>query len=212
MVTKNIIYSNMRNFQLRIVDWLTILSIIIGPIFGVVLAIELEKRRSRRERRLDIFRTLMRTRRTPMWPEHVGSLNLVEIEFRNDKPVIEIWKRLFAHLGTPQPRHSREEINNGLSKEETRERNQIYGNRIMQERQKLLSLLLHAISNAIGFKIEQLEIFEGGYTPQGWDDVDTENSAVRRLFAEISAGKRLFPIGVFHFPGQHGDGSDDPNL
>jgi hypothetical protein len=50
--------------------------------------------------------------------------------------------------------------------------------------------------------MEQLEIFKGGYTPQGWTDVEFEQTAVRRLFAEIYLGHRMFPIGVFHFPGQ----------
>lgn len=30
----------------------------------------------------------MRTRRTPIWPDHVGALNLVEIEFHDCPKVI----------------------------------------------------------------------------------------------------------------------------
>jgi hypothetical protein len=63
-----------------------------------------------------------------------------------------------------------------------------------------LSKLLHAIGKDLGFKIEQLEIFEGGYTPQGWGTVEDEQTAVRRLFTDIALGRRMFPIGVFHFP------------
>ena len=62
-------------------EWLTLLAIVLGPLFGVWLARHMQDRAIYRERRMDIFRTLMRTRRTPMWPDHVGALNLVEIEF-----------------------------------------------------------------------------------------------------------------------------------
>jgi Family of unknown function (DUF6680) len=74
--------------------------------------------------------------------------------------------------------------------------------RLYSERQSLLARLLHAMAEVLKFKVEQLEIFEGGYTPQGWHDIETEQMIVRRLFADIGAGKRIFPIGVFYFPGQ----------
>ena len=52
---------------------------------------------------MEIFRMLMRTRRTRLYPEHVGALNLVEIEFAHDRPVIDAWRELFKHLGSEHP-------------------------------------------------------------------------------------------------------------
>jgi uncharacterized protein DUF6680 len=167
------------------------------------MARRLEGKRAKRERRLDIFRTLMRTRRTPMWPDHVGALNLVEIEFHDHPRVIEKWRKLFEHLGTPHQKRRDEEISETMPEHEKRERSNRYWLRLDQERHEILAELLHAIGKVSGFsKMEQLEIFKGGYTPQGWTDVDFEQTAVRRLFAEIYLGHRMFPIGVFHFPGQ----------
>lgn len=184
-------------------DWLTIAAIVLGPIFGASLAVWLEARRAKRERRLDIFRTLMRTRRNPMWPDHVGALNLVEIEFQDHPKVIQNWKALFQHLGTEHVRRQDEQTDKDMPQHEQNERNNRYWLRLLQERQEILTELLHAISKVVGFsKMEQLEIFKGGYTPQGWNDIDMEQAAVRRLFTEIYLGRRMFPIGVFHFPGQ----------
>ena len=44
---------------------------------------------------MDLFRTLMRTRRVPMSADHVGALNLIEIEFASEPDVLAAWKLLY---------------------------------------------------------------------------------------------------------------------
>jgi hypothetical protein len=110
-------------------DWLTLLAIVLGPLFGVWLARHMQNRAFYRERRMDIFRTLMRTRRTPMYPEHVGALNLVEIEFAKDKDVIGAWRDLFAHLGTEHSR-KRDEVVETANQRDAGERHHRYGLRL----------------------------------------------------------------------------------
>lgn len=186
-------------------DWLTLAAILLGPLLGAGFALALEGKRERRARRLGIFKTLMRTRRTPMWPDHVGALNLVELEFSDNQEVLAAWKALFEHLGKPQARRPEEEIREGFKSDLISERDRIYFQRLGQERQTLLSKLLHAIGKDLGFKIEQLEIFEGGYTPQGWGTLEDEQTVIRKMFADIASGRRMFPIGVFHFPSSSQD-------
>jgi hypothetical protein len=53
------------------------------------------------------------------------------------------------------------------------------------------------MAKALGFKIEQLEIFEGAYTPQGWADIELEQTAIRRFAAQIAFGQRALPVLVF---------------
>jgi hypothetical protein len=184
---------------MTLADWLTLLAIILGPLIGVALARYLQDRNFNRERRMDIFRTLMRTRRTPMWPDHVGALNLVEIQFAEDKDVIDAWRELFKHLGTPHARRSDETPLDGMSPEETGERDRRYYTRLGGERQRLLAKLLHAMAKVLDFKIEQLEIFEGGYTPQGWADIEVEQNVIRRFAALLAAGQRALPIAVWDY-------------
>jgi hypothetical protein len=47
---------------------------------------------------MDVFRTLMRTRRMRLNPDHVGALNLVEIEFYRQADVIAAWETYWEHL------------------------------------------------------------------------------------------------------------------
>ncbi|MCC7267939.1 MAG: hypothetical protein IT546_11435 [Caulobacteraceae bacterium] len=44
--------------------------------------------------------------------------------------------------------------------------------------------------------MEQLEIFEGGYSPQGWNDELIEQRAVRRYIIDLALGRRSWPISV----------------
>ena len=183
--------------------FLTILAILSGPAVGVWLGIKLQRRRAKEERRFDVFRTLMRTRRTPIAVEHVGALNLVEIEFRDDREVISKWKALFDHFGTPHPRHANEENRSGLKPEELAEREGRYLARLAEERQELLAKLLSEIAKSVGFNnIQQLDIFKGGYTPQGWEDTEMQQLAIRNLFTDIYLGRKVFPVGIVNLPDQ----------
>lgn len=179
-------------------DYINIAAIVLGPVFAVWLTRFLDDRRERNNRRMDIFRTLMRTRRTPIYPEHVGALNLIEIEFAKDKEVLKHWKDLFIHFGTEHQRKQSEMIGSVEVDEETR-RNKIFDERLAQERQTILAKLLHAMATSMNFKVEQLEIFEGGYTPQGWATMELEQQIIRRFGVELFLGKRVLPVGIVDY-------------
>ena len=59
----------------------TVLAVLVGPVIAVLITRYFDNRRADEARKLDIFRTLMRTRRLPLHWDHVGALNLVEVEF-----------------------------------------------------------------------------------------------------------------------------------
>jgi hypothetical protein len=56
------------------------------------------------------------------------------------------------------------------------------------------------MAKALNFKIEQLEIFEGGYTPQGWEDELAEQRLVRKFLLDLYQGKVALPVMVFDVP------------
>jgi uncharacterized protein DUF6680 len=170
-----------------------------GPIAAVIITRLLDDWRQDKARRMEVFRTLMRTRRSVLQPDHIGALNLVEIEFARDEAVLAAWKALFTHFATAHPRQEHERIDMIANEEEIKSRNQAFGTRIIQERQSFLAKLLHAMARALGFKIEQLEIFEGGYTPQFWVDVDSEQDIMRKYVVELARGTKIVPIGVFDY-------------
>ena len=64
--------------------------------------------------------------------------------------------------------YATESIDENMAPEEVNSRNSRFDERLYKERQRLLTKLLHAIAKEMKFDIEQLEIFKGGYIPQGW--------------------------------------------
>ncbi len=66
-------------------EWLTIIAIAIGPFLGICVHGKLEDRKRTYERKLDIFKTLMATRATPLARVHVEALNRIDIEFTGRK-------------------------------------------------------------------------------------------------------------------------------
>jgi len=58
------------------------IAILLGPIIGVVLGVILthytDYMRAKQERKLDIFRDLMRTRGIPFCEDHFFALNLID--------------------------------------------------------------------------------------------------------------------------------------
>jgi len=62
-------------------EWINLAAILLGPILAVLVTRFIDSRRETQSRRMEIFKTLMRTRRTPTYADHVGALNLIEVEY-----------------------------------------------------------------------------------------------------------------------------------
>ena len=151
------------------------LAVVTGPLSAVLIAWALEKRRVQRERRMDIFRTLMRTRTgsARLSADHVAALNLVEVEFRNDSGVRDAWKQYFEILRQLGQKQHVEPLS----------------------MEKSLAKLLQVMSKTLGYKIEGLEIFfEGGYTPQYWETIETEWRSIREYVIALAQGNAAVPV------------------
>ncbi|GAA0288301.1 DUF6680 family protein [Rhodovulum strictum] len=159
------------------IDWFAIATAaaaVIGPAVAVWITRKSDDRKEVQARRMDIFRTLMRTRRIPIHFEHVGALNLIEIEFAKDAPVIAAWKEYLRVLSEPTPP----------------EGDIVAHTQLRQRRDTHLTKLISTIAKALKFNVEQMDIFEGNYIPQGWHDEDWEQKAVRKALLEVLSSRR----------------------
>ena len=152
---------------------LTILAIFLGPFSALLVSRLLDNSRADKARRMDIFRTLMRTRNQLLSWEHVQALNLVELEFTKYPKVIDAWKNYIEKLREPSP----------PIEEQERFR------QFQDKRDKLLTLLIAEIAKTLKIEVEQLEILEGNYVPQGWDDEEWEQILIRRALIEVLYGR-----------------------
>jgi hypothetical protein len=80
--------------------WLTIATIIIGPLAALLIQKHLEGLEAREDRKVMIFRNLMASRANRMSPAYVQALNGIEVEFYGETKVIEAWRSLIEQLYT----------------------------------------------------------------------------------------------------------------
>jgi hypothetical protein len=134
----------------------------------------------------------MRSRRSPLSVEFVGGLNLIEVEFFNDAHVLAAYRTLLSDLNIVVTSSNYDE------------------NRTAQNREYLRTVLLSAIAKSLRFNIPDLEIFRGGYTPQGHVNIDAEQAAIRTFLADIAAGRKSLPITAIVAPAPVTTPSEQP--
>lgn len=176
-------------------DWFAIataLAAVAGPIIAVWITRSSDARKEIQGRRMDIFRTLMRTRKMPVHFDHVGALNLIEIEFAKDESVIRAWKEYLRNLSDPFPVNAEEAVQSNF----------------LKKRETMLTKLISEIAKVLKFKVEQMDIFEGNYIPQGWHDDDWEQKLARKGLIEVLSGRR--PIVIQPYAPSQGTGPYPP--
>lgn len=156
----------------------TIVAVFAGPVLAVWVTRIIDDERDIKSRKMEIFRTLMRTRKIPIHFEHVGALNLVEVEFSENQNVIAAWRSYLKNLGDELPPIEQKERYDKLVK----------------EREALLTKLIHEIAIILKIKVQQLDILEGNYIPQGWHDDDWEQRIARRHLISVLSGRT--PLAV----------------
>lgn len=153
------------------------LGVIVATLFGPVLAVMVTRwhdNASRvRERRLEIFRILMATRRTILSPERVRALNLVEIDFYGKKGVEEAHREVMKHINTSA---------------------QLNPQKWNDQLRSLITRLLSEMAKVLGYSLQQLDVLEGGYHPQGFVDIELEQQTLRRVLIQVFSGNR--PLSV----------------
>ena len=96
------------------------------------------------------------------------------------------WKKYLANLSEKNRRRPLRKTRKTLSE---------------KKRDALLTKLIDEIAKSLKFRVEQLDILEGNYVPQGWNDDDWEQRLVRRGLIEVLHGRR--PLTVQPFAAQN---------
>lgn len=147
----------------------------LGPIFAVVITLWRQSRNDKYTRRLYVFRALMATRGVGLSPEHVGALNLIEVDYFRCKGVQAAWLKYKDHL-----------CNKGMPE----------ATAWHESREKLLASLLHEMANILNFRIDAIDIFRSGYAPQGWAQRDAMYEQALSYVQQLAEGKKVVPLYV----------------
>lgn len=167
---------------MQIQDWLMILAVLAGPIIAVQLTRFVDNKKEQRDRKLQIFKTLMATRAYTISPQHVEALNRIDLEFSNkhkkERSVVYAWKEYLDLLG---------------DKDMPREQWGI-------KRIELLVELLHCMAQVLNYEFDKTHIKNSAYSPVAHGDIEDQQTAVRMGVIDILQGKRVLPMYVTNFP------------
>lgn len=143
-----------------------------GPIIATRQSDERRMLSEKRAAKLWVFRQLMGHRYDITHQNFVGALNLIPIEFAESPDIIKAFDEFIEAF---DPRHS-ERSDAGPF------------------RSKVIVRLLQSMGRNLGYDLEQLDLKDQVYSPQGWTNVASQQEAIRKLLVDIADGKRAFPV------------------
>lgn len=170
---------------MTISDWLVIGAIIIAPILAVQIQKFIENKREKRARKMQIFRALMATRATPLYPQHVEALNMIDIEFFENKKITDAWKLLLDNFANypKDPKDANYQAQLNFS---------------MEKSTDLLVDLLYEMAKYLNYTFDKVHIKRGAYIPKGHADYILDQEFIRRAFVGVLLGQVPIPIKVMN--------------
>lgn len=167
---------------MTIADWIMIAAVFLGPIVAVRLTRHLDNKKEIRERKLNIFKTLMATRAYAVSWDHVVTLNKIDLEFdkadTKEKAVIDAWKEYLDLLSDKQMPFD------------------VWNTK----RVDLLVELLHKMAQVLDYDFDKTHIKNSSYSPVAHGKLEDEQSALRQGVIEVLSGKRELPMRITNWP------------
>ena len=169
---------------MRITDWLMIVAVLLAPLVAVQVQKILERYREDRERKLNVFKTLMATRAATISAQHVQALNTIDLEFQGKKykAVTDSWKTYLDHLFH-------------YPKEDDKQQTVWAERRI-----DLLAKLLMEMGKSLDYSFDEVHVRRAIYAPEAHAQLDKENSLIRRGLVTLLHGDAHLKMDVTSFP------------
>ena len=174
-------------YGLEIKDWVMVVAVLIGPILAVQAQKFVEKIRDKRNRRLQIFKSLMSTRAERVSREHVQSLNLIDIEFygrlifgfrlqtQKEKAVTNAWKNYNAHLNDKTYPTIDDWYRDGDG---------------------LFTKMLYEMSQALGYDFDEVQLKRDAYKPEAHVNLENAQLAVLDGLAKALNNQNSLSVNV----------------
>lgn len=158
--------------------WAIVAATFVGPVVAVLITIWYQRNIGWKDVKRSIYAAMMRNRRHPTSPDFVGAFNLVPVYFHNDKRVMARYHVIFdifsdaSWLNIEARPHMHQKVDEAIAH------------------------LLSKMSESVRLPIEQLDILNGAYAPQGWADDEMEQRQFRRAMLEVVTGQRSIPVNI----------------
>ena len=168
---------------MNISDLLTILAILTAPIIALQIQKYIEDRKEIRERKMQIFRTLMATRATRLDVKHIEALNMIDIEFFKNKKITEAWKLLLDNFANYPQNPNEKNYESKISS-------------CAEKSDGLFVDLLSEMAKSLDYKFDKVQLKRNIYIPKGQANIIMNQEFMRHAFVEVLSGKRSIPIEI----------------
>lgn len=180
-------------------NYLMILAVLLSPLIAIRVQKYIEKWQESRVRKLNIFKTLMATRGTPISPQRVGALNMIDLEFDknddNEMVVLEAWKIYLDHVNVAPPDYADKRYQTKMD---------VWSAKTSDYE---IDLLL-AMAQSLGYTFDKVQLKKGFYAPQGHADLELEQLQIRKGLVELLTGRSNLPVKLS--PDKPGSTSEQP--
>lgn len=183
-------------------EWAIVFATLAGPILAVQAQKRIERIRERINTKRWVFTTLMATRAQRLSQDHVRALNMIDLAFYGtkiwrfewqsdtEKAVITAWNAYLDNLGTD------------IAQLTESQRDVLFG-----KRTDLFVALLTAIGIDVGYRFDPLHIEKSNYSPIGHENLEQEQTILRRALIEVMVGRKPIKMDLVSLPTQTGDPS-----
>lgn len=175
---------------LDVKDLVMTCAVILGPILAVQIQKYLEQFRDKKQRRLNIFRTLMSTRAERLSREHVQALNMIDIEFYGRLlPIIRI---RYQSNKEQSVTHAWKSYNSHLNKKNEYNDSNIW----MAKGDDLFTDLLYALSQSMSYDFDKVQLQRDCYRPVAHGNLEMTQMRILLGIEKILIGDGSLPMHI----------------
>jgi len=192
-------YHYLSYFWTSLITWLTtnvglitVVAIMLAPIFTLRVQKKLEARKEKEQRKLFIFKTLVATYATRVSPDHIQALNMINIEFYGIEHVLNSWHLYQNHLTTAVA-----DANNTSIPLEERE---LKAKEWIDRGSDLFIDLLVCMSKEVGYPFDKTTLSNGIYYPIAHQRLEDENRFLRQGLLDIIYNNKPISMNVLSLP------------
>ena len=151
---------------LKVVDWLTIIGLVAGPILAVLVSLNREARRHKRQQQIHTLRLLLNSRDMAHDPSFFASVNVIPVDFNGNSGVMQAWRDYIDSIRTLVPEEGKVQQNKN-------------------SRLKLTKLIFE-MTKSLGYDLSENDIQTEAYRTEGYDNQQADNYRAIKAVPEIA--------------------------
>lgn len=151
-----------------------------SALLGSLWTLHIKKLEDKKQRKINIFKTLMTTRREKLSFEHVRALNMIDVEFYNDSLIRKAWEEYLKHLCESYGKETHEQwIHKG---------------------EDIFTDLLMKIGKSLKYEFDINHLKRGIYSPIAHNDLWNNQTVIVKSLAEVLNGSKTIKVEIEKTP------------